>query len=62
MAIANAKEIRLRLKGVSSVIEREMNESSRQNFRAFVVKFFTPPPGAPDASRAVSETTRIATR
>ena len=62
VAMANAKEIRLRIKGTTSVIEREMNGSSRQNFRAFVVKFFTPPPGTPDASQTVSETTRIANR
>jgi hypothetical protein len=62
VAMANAKEIRLRLKGTSSVIEREMNDSSRQNFRAFVVKFFTPPPDAPAAKQAEAATARVAQR
>lgn len=62
VAMANAKEVRLRLKGVSSVIEREMNDSSRQNFRAFVVKFFTPPPDAPAAKQAEAATARVAQR
>src|SRR5436190_14392199 len=40
--IANAKEVRLRIKGVNSAIERKMNEDSRNNFRRFMLKYFTP--------------------
>jgi hypothetical protein len=56
VAIANAKDVRLRIRGTTSVIEREMNESSRQNLRAFLLKFFTPEtpdePAAPGGKRA----------
>jgi hypothetical protein len=40
--IANAKEVKLRIRGVNSVIERKMNEDSRSNFRRFMLKYFTP--------------------
>ena len=40
--IANAKEVRLRIRGVNSVIERKMNEDSRSNFRRFMLKYFAP--------------------
>jgi hypothetical protein len=40
--IANAREVKLRLKGTSAVIEREMSESSRKNFKKFLVKYFQP--------------------
>jgi hypothetical protein len=43
VALANAKEVRLRVRGATSVIERGMNDSSRKNFRDFVLKFFTTP-------------------
>ncbi len=65
VALANAREIRLRVKGANSVIEREMNNSSRQNFRAFVVKFFTPPADAPATTstrNAAEETAHVAQR
>ena len=55
VALANAKEIRLRVRGANSVIEREMNGSSRQNFRAFVVKFFTPSADALGTRQAAIE-------
>jgi hypothetical protein len=49
VAIANAKVVKLRFKGVSSVVEREMNASSRKHFRQFLAKYFVPaaPPAAP---------------
>ena len=40
--IANAKEVKMRIKGVNSVIERKLNEGSRSNFRRFMLKYFTP--------------------
>ena len=40
--IANAKEVKMRIKGVNSVIERKLNEGSRNNFRRFMLKYFTP--------------------
>ena len=40
VAIANAQEVRLRFKGVNSAIEREMNESSRANFKTFLLRYF----------------------
>lgn len=40
--IANAKEVKLRIRGVNSVIERKMNEDSRSNFRRFMLKYFAP--------------------
>ncbi len=40
--IANAKQVSLRLKGATAVIEKKMNASSRANFRKFLVKYFTP--------------------
>jgi hypothetical protein len=42
VAIANAQEVRIRLKGATSVIERTMNESSRRNFKTFLVPYFSP--------------------
>jgi len=38
VAIANAKEVRIRFRGVNSVVERTMNDSSRQNFKTFLVR------------------------
>jgi hypothetical protein len=40
VAIANAKEVRVRIKGTSGAIEREMNTSSKQHFRNFLVDCF----------------------
>jgi hypothetical protein len=39
-AIANAREVRIRLRGVNSVIERKMPQSARNNFRKFMLKCF----------------------
>jgi hypothetical protein len=43
VAIANAQEVRLRFKGVNSAIEREMNQTSRDNFKKFLLRYFTNP-------------------
>jgi hypothetical protein len=43
VAIANAQEVRIRLKGTTSTIERTMNQSSRRNFKTFLVRYFSPP-------------------
>lgn len=40
--IANAKQVRLRLKGTNAVIEKRMSAGSRANFREFLLKHFTP--------------------
>lgn len=40
LAIANAKEVRIRLKGVNNVIERTMPRSAQNNFRKFLLKNF----------------------
>lgn len=44
VAIANAKEVKIRFKGVNNVLERTMSGGSRQNFRDFVAKYFVAPP------------------
>ena len=58
VAIANAKEVRIRFKGVSGVVEREMNSSSRRHFREFLAKYFAPPapPAAPRKMAAADST------
>lgn len=38
-AIANAKEVKLRLKGVNTVIEKKMSFQSRENFKKFLAKY-----------------------
>jgi hypothetical protein len=40
--IANAREVRIRLKGNGTSIERKMNQASRTHFKRFLVKFFKP--------------------
>ncbi len=62
VALANAKEIRLRVKGANSVIEREMNDSSRENFRKFVVKFFASSEAGNEKSADAGAASRIAQR
>ncbi len=42
VALANAREVRLRLRGTTSVIERSLSGRSRENFKAFLVRYFTP--------------------
>lgn len=40
VAIANAQEVKLRIKGTTGTLERTMNRSSRSNFREFLLKNF----------------------
>jgi hypothetical protein len=56
VAIANAKVVKIRFRGVSSVVEREMNSASRRHFREFLAKYFVPAsvPAAP-AKMAAAE-------
>jgi hypothetical protein len=44
VAIANSQEARIRLRGVSSHIERKMSGSCRKRFRKFLLKYYTPEP------------------
>lgn len=61
VAIANAREVKIRFKGVNNVLERTMSAGSRQNFREFVTKYFTPPAAStPKKMAAVQETAPIA--
>lgn len=50
--LANAKQVKIRVKGASQVIEREMNQASRTNLKKFLVKFFAPADAAPKAASA----------
>jgi hypothetical protein len=65
VAIANAKEVRMRIKGVNNVVERQMSPGSRQHFREFVARYFVPgtaPADTVSPGAAAQETTRIANR
>ena len=42
LAIANAREVKLRIRGTSGTLERQMNRSSRAHFREFLLKHFAP--------------------
>jgi hypothetical protein len=42
VAIANAREVRVRLRGVSSNLERKMSAACRKRFRKFLLKYYTP--------------------
>lgn len=42
--IGNAREVRVRFKGVNGTIERNMSAASRQNFKDFLVRYFRPEP------------------
>jgi hypothetical protein len=57
IAIANAGEVKVRLRGTTTTIDRTMNQSSRSNFKKFMLRFFQnpPPPGdLPDEMTTVS--------
>ncbi|HXG47867.1 MAG TPA: hypothetical protein VNO52_09595 [Methylomirabilota bacterium] len=61
--LANAREVRMRLKGTSSVIERELSATSRRNFRAFLLKYLGPTPAeAPEMKAASVSSTALANR
>ena len=40
--IANARQVKVRVKGVNSVIERNMSVNSRYNLKMFLLKYFVP--------------------
>ena len=50
VAIANAQDVRLRFRGVNSAIERDMNQSSRDNFKKFLLRYFSNQPEMPGAT------------
>jgi len=54
VALANAKEVRVRLKGSTATVERVMTASSRQNFRTFLLKYFVPEPPPPTRSAGLA--------
>ena len=54
VAIANAKQVRVRCKGVNNVVERQLSSRSTANFRQFVAKYFAPPAPLP-APKKVAE-------
>ena len=41
--VANAKQVKVRLKGVNGVIEKEMSQTSRNNFTKFIRKYSSQP-------------------
>ena len=57
VAIANAKEVRLRLKGVNNTIERTLSTGSRNNFRSFLGRYFTPAPASGKSVVVLEDTT-----
>jgi hypothetical protein len=57
VAIANAHEVRLRLKGVNHVVERTMNSRSRQHIKDFLVKYFVPETDSDEAPPTASAPT-----
>ena len=61
VAIANAKEVRIRFKGVNSVVERTMNDRSKQNFKTFLVRYFSTEPTL-ESAKEKTATTEVATR
>ena len=62
LAIANAKEVRIRFKGVNNVVERTMSAGSRQNFREFLARYFVPDAAPGKTLAALEETAHMARR
>jgi hypothetical protein len=50
VAVANAQEVRIRVNGTSSVIEKTMTASSRKHFKKYLLKHFRPEIEAPDGT------------
>lgn len=48
LAIANAEEVKLRIKGTTGTLERKMSRASRAHFREFLLKHFGPAQQADD--------------
>ena len=61
VAIANARQVRMRFKGTSSVIERTMSSASRQHFRDFLTRYFIPEGENSGRSSASAPAPRAAT-
>ena len=59
VAIANAKEVRIRFKGVTTLLERKMSASSQSNFRAFVSKYFVPEPSVTPEQQVAAEANTV---
>lgn len=47
--IANARNVELRLRGTSSVLEKRLSRSSIKEFKAYLMKYYQQPPIPPDA-------------
>ena len=47
--IANARNVELRLKGTSSVLEKRLARASVNEFKAYLLKYYQAPPTPPDA-------------
>jgi hypothetical protein len=65
VAIANAKEVRIRFKGANSVVERTMNDNSKQNFKTFLVRYFSTEPTLDSSKKKMAATetpAEVATR
>jgi len=59
--IANAREVRVRFKGVNNTIERTMSGSSKQHFKEFLLKYFAPeetPETAPGGDKKMAAAAR----
>jgi hypothetical protein len=62
VAIANAEEVRIRFKGVNSLIERTMNGRSKQNFKTFLVRYFVNDPAPGQEMTRLENPAHVATR
>jgi hypothetical protein len=61
VAIANAKDVEIRVRGVNSAVDRTMNKASRNAFKKYLVKYFVPPPPAAPGLRKPAAEAHIAT-
>ena len=59
--IANAREVRVRFRGVNNTLERTMSRGSQQHFRDFLLKYFRPE-SAPAGSEAAGEKSMASSR
>lgn len=56
--LANARQVELRLKGTTLVIERQLTRASIAGFRAYLMKYFQSPAAPPDQPAATQQTKR----